>query len=229
MCGRIVLVWDAHARRFVRKYADPLLASIEARRLMEKDSYNVPPTTKIPVLHGGAESTELATATWGIPSPQRPGGVFNTRIETAAQSPMWRSLLGRNHAVVIAKGFYEWRGAGAVKVPHFIHRKDGEPLALAALAATQKGPQGPQLCVSIVTCAPNPLVARLHDRMPVILEEGGVEDWLHPERTGLERIRDLAVPAGDVLSMHAVGSGVNSTKNDAPNLIEPTLQRTLEA
>ncbi len=58
----------------------------------------------------------------------------------------------------------------------------GEPFAFAGLWGWSK-PEGEWLAsATILTCAPNPVVARLHDRMPVILPGPDAEAaWLSPD------------------------------------------------
>src|SRR5205085_793248 len=102
--------------------------------VVEKQRYNVPPSSFLPFLLGHRDGgAEVVVAHWGFPIPQRPGGVFNTRIETASGSPMWRSMLGHSHGLLVAKGFYEWDHNGPQRTPYFIHRADGEPMLMAAL------------------------------------------------------------------------------------------------
>ena len=42
---------------------------------------------------------------------------------------------------------------------------------------------------TIITCEPNPLLAELHNRMPVILDPADYEAWLDPTRGGRELLR----------------------------------------
>lgn len=228
VCGRIVYVYDAATGRLIAKFADAPVDD-KTRHVMEKQRYNVPPASHLPFLvnhHDGHVSLEVAR--WGFPIPQRPNGVFNTRIETAAASPMWKGMLGKTHGVLVAKGFYEWDRTKAQKVPYFVHRADGEPMLLGAVVGKREVEGGWKLCASIVTCPPNALVGAWHDRMPVVLEERTAATWLHP--SGLDDAVRLAVPAPEgVLAAHEVGPGVNSTDNDAPELMRPVPSRPRQA
>lgn len=222
MCGRVVYVWDAKTGRLIAKYDDGALDDPKRRHVLEKKRYNVPPASHLPFIVGRNGATRVEVARWGFPIPKRPNGVFNTRIETAAESPMWKGLLGKSHALLAARGFYEWRHDGREE-PYFLHRSDGEPMLLAALVGVRRVEGNARLCASIVTCGPNPLVAALHDRMPVIVEEADAEGWLHPEA---DNWLDLARPAADgTLAMHEVSPDVNSTKNDRPDLAEPVAEQ----
>ena len=78
----------------------------------------------------------------------------------------------------------------------------------------------------MLTCAPNDVMASVHNRMPVIIETENAVAWLHADAA---TAFDLAVPAGDVLTMHQVGPDVGDTKNDRPNLMEPVERQGLGA
>lgn len=227
MCGRIVWVWDKKLQMFVKRWLDDPIEQEELKRVVEKKRYNVPPASHLPFLRADREGkVGLQVARWGFPIPQRPNGVFNTKIESAYDSPMWRGLIGKQHAVLTVNGFYEWKRDRKRKTPYLVTRADEEPMALAALTGLRNIDGEPRLCASVVTCEPNAFMAELHDRMPVILEANDVDDWLHPSGEKAQ-VLQLAVPAGDVLHKHQVTDRVNSTENDDPELIEPVGQKTL--
>jgi putative SOS response-associated peptidase YedK len=221
LCGRVVWVWDAKTGMLIAKYDDHALDDPEIRHVLEKMRYNVPPASHLPVIQGIDGATRVTIARWGFPIRERPNGVFNTRIDNALESPLWRDVIGQSHCIFPVRGFYEWKRTARVNVPHYIHRQDDEPMLLAGLIGKRTVGDEHKWCASIVTCPPNALVAQLHDRMPVVLEPEAADEWLHPERIGVEGAMKLAAPAGDVLAMHEVTPDVNDTDNDAPHLREP--------
>ena len=72
-------------------------------------------------------------------------------------------------------------------------------------------------CTMIIT-QPNKLVAEVHDRMPVLLDEKDYEPWLSG-KAGLELLKPAAE---DVLQRWPVSKRVNSSRapDDAPTLID---------
>jgi putative SOS response-associated peptidase YedK len=74
----------------------------------------------------------------------------------------------------------------------------------------------------IVTCEPGEVVAPIHDRMPVILEQGDESDWLDPG-SGEEGLNSLLVSTDD-LAVTEVSDAVNDVRQDGPALIEPPLR-----
>jgi putative SOS response-associated peptidase YedK len=79
---------------------------------------------------------------------------------------------------------------------------------------------------TIVTCAANPDVADVHDRMPVVLAPELWEQWLDPaekepgEVTGL-----LDPPPAGTLVRHAVPDLVNRPEVDGPELVAPVEEK----
>ncbi len=90
-----------------------------------------------------------------------------------------RPFSGTGRAVIPADGWYEWTGEKRRKTAWRIGAADGSVLAFAAITDVWAGPGGvvlPQ--VAVVTCAPNGDVAKVHDRMGVLLDDEGVARWL---------------------------------------------------
>ena len=75
--------------------------------------------------------------------------------------------------------------------------------------------------LSVLTCAPNTLMATIHDRMPVLLEPEQWDAWLSPATDPGEIARMLAPAPDGVLQAYPVSSRVNSPRVDDPSLIEP--------
>lgn len=228
MCGRVVWVWDPATGELVARYDDQALEDPELARLLQLQRYNVPPTSTLPFILAAEGGTHVKAARWGFPVPGAPGGAFNTRVEAARSSPLWRTLLGSHHALLPVKGFYEWRRAGSTRTPFFVHRADGAPMLLASLWGLREVDGEARTCASVVTCPANAAVAAVHDRMPVVLEAAEADAWLHPGDHGVEELLALADPAPeDILAMHPVSTAVNRTENDSPDLMKPTGQQAL--
>ena len=64
-------------------------------------------------------------------------------------------------------------------------------------------------------------MGRVHNRMPVILPQDRVDDWLYSRGADLEKLRRLLVPtAEDLLVTTPVSARVNNVKNDDPSVLE---------
>ncbi|MEQ8770452.1 MAG: SOS response-associated peptidase [Phycisphaerales bacterium] len=190
-------------------------------------SYNVAPTQVSPVARNGERGRELAWCRWGlVPSwakdPSVGSRMINARAETAAEKPAFRAAMKRRRCVVPASGFYEWqKDAGGKKRPHYIARADGAVLLFAGLWEEWDHGDGPLQTFTVLTTAPNELMATLHDRMPVVLEREEVGAWLDP-RAEVASVRPMLDSAADgVLVAHEVSARVNSVRADDARLIEP--------
>jgi putative SOS response-associated peptidase YedK len=162
--------------------------------------------------------------TRGAPVPTR---MLNARSETVALRPAFRGLLAKHRLIVPADGFYEWRrGPELARQPYYIRRADGRPLALAGLWASWHDPEQPRdndplRSATILTTAPNALLRKVHNRMPVVLSESHWDTWLDPGLTDPTSLFDLLRPApDDLLEAIPVGPLVNSARNQGRELIE---------
>jgi putative SOS response-associated peptidase YedK len=216
MCGRYSL---HHQPREVadRFDADPTL-DFEPR-------FNVAPSQGILAVLPGRRLDVLG---WGlVPHWTRDieaaGRPISARAETVAQKPTFRDALRWGRCLIPASGFYEWKKQGRSKQPYFIRRRDRGVFAFAGLSARWEGPDGAKLRTAcIVTTSPNGLMASIHDRMPVILEQGDEAAWLDVGGVRGEDALDLLRPyPEEELEAFPVSPRVNSPANDGPACIEP--------
>jgi len=154
--------------------------------------YNVAPTEQVlAVVRGEDGDPEAKLLRWGLIPPWAKdlkigSRLINARSETAARQSAFRDLFGSadRRALVIADGFYEWlrsEDPRQPRQPFHITVDGGRPFALAGLW-TRARIEGEVIeSVTILTTKPNAVVARLHDRMPVILpDRDGERAWLSP-------------------------------------------------
>lgn len=184
---------------------DALLASAWRPR------FNVAPGQPHLLLRATSAGRRLEAAVFGLPSARGSLHV-NARLETAARRPAFREAFAERRCAVPVDGFYEWTGPARARRPIWFHRPGGRPILLAALFGPSEG--GAPGFV-ILTGPPNAEVARVHDRMPVILPEDRLEAWLSGPPPALE-------PAADgSLAARAVSPRANSVENDDPACLEP--------
>jgi putative SOS response-associated peptidase YedK len=151
---------------------------------------------------------QLDELVWGLlphgtRNPATAPRAVNARAETVADHPMFASAFQYRRAIVPATVYYQRRTRGGSGQSFAVSRKDGRPMAFAGLWDAFKWPNGDiTRSYCIITTEANSLVAPIHDRIPVVLEE---QDW--PVRLG-ERSGDLLAllhaPAADVLHCQPV-------------------------
>src|SRR5437773_6121533 len=95
------------------------------------------------------------------------------------EKPAFKNAMKRRRCLIPADGYYEWQAFEKRKRPHFIYRRDGQPIGLAGLAETWIGPNGEELdTVAIVTAPASADLKVLHDRVPVTIASSDFDRWL---------------------------------------------------
>jgi len=221
MCGRFTLTVDPADLQdafpqftFPEKYAP---------------RFNISPTQ--PILAIPNESKNAADFfVWGlIPSwakdPTIGSRMINARAETLAEKPSFRAGFKYHRCLILADGFFEWKQQPGTKtkVPHFIRLKSRKPFAFAGLWDTWQSPDGGTVkSATIITTAPNSLMASFHNRMPVILPIDAYALWLDQSIQSPDSLNKFLVsyPAEE-MSAYPVSTLVNSPANDRAECIVP--------
>lgn len=218
MCGRmaITLPHDAMAQLFL---AQP------ANDLPEVPNFNVCPTQTIAVCTSEEERRLYRPMRWGLvptwyKTPNDGPLLINARSETVAEKPAFRSAVRERRCLVPASGFYEWDRTDPKKpLPWYVTRTDGSPMVFAAIWQDWGHGEERRSTCAILTCAANAQMAKVHDRLPVILEPEDWALWLGEEGKGAAR---LMAPIEDgALSMVRVGTEINSSRAKGDSLIRP--------
>ncbi|MCP4381418.1 MAG: SOS response-associated peptidase [Hyphomicrobiales bacterium] len=191
--------------------------------------YNIAPTQPITVVRMVGDARRFALVRWGlvpawVEDPREFSVLINARAEGLADKPSFKGAFRYRRCLVPASGFYEWKGPrGSTRQPYLFRRRDGLPMAFAGLWETWLGRDGSEIdSACIVTAAANRVVAGVHTRMPVILEQADYDRWLDAANHPPSTIDSLLNPApDDLLEASAVSTRVNSAGNDDAGVIEP--------
>ncbi len=197
--------------------------------------YNIAPTQEHFVLSIENEDREALRARWGLVNSwakdaKRASNQINARSETVDKTPAYRSAFKKRRCLVPVDGFFEWDRSGKVRQPYWIHRPGRALMFFAGLYELwQPEPGNWQRTFTIVTTTANSVVANIHDRMPVILDDAEADRWLFPE-TPLDDLKALLRPADDsLLVMYPVSTRVNKPGPEDASLIEPIALAAAEA
>jgi putative SOS response-associated peptidase YedK len=221
MCGRYTLSTPTELLSDLYKLESAIAVS---------PRFNIAPTQEAPVMRMDStdQARKLDLLKWGLvpfwaKEPSIGNRMINARAETVAEKPAYRVSFRRKRCLIPADGFYEWQATGGPKQPFFFHRRDGHPLAMAGLwDRWDKGDHPPLETFTILTTSANEVVAPVHKRMPVILEEPVFDRWLDPEREHIESLSELLVPAPpEILVTFPVSTYVNNPANEGPQCVEP--------
>jgi len=190
--------------------------------------YNIAPGQDVWVVHGNTRGDTPPRMRWGLvpfwaDDPKIGHRMINARSESAADKPAFRAAMKYRRCLLPADGFYEWEKRGDTKQPHLIRLADESPFCFAGLHEHWQDEAGNELfTVTVLTCAPNPMMKNLHDRMPVILPRDRYEAWLDPDQQDGEKAAELLMPyPADQMMHREVTTRVNSPRHDAPDLWQP--------
>jgi len=199
--------------------------------------HNVAPGQDVPTVIWNRETAarEVRWMRWGlIPSwakdPAIGSRTINARAESLAAKPAFRKAFRERRCLMPADGFYEWRRRGSESLPWYICRKDRAPFAFASLWDAWLPPDGggPLESCTIVTTTPNPLVAPIHHRMPVILARTDFAPWLDPAFQDIEFLKKLLVPwPPDEFEAFPVSRLVNRPEHERAGRREEANERQL--
>jgi putative SOS response-associated peptidase YedK len=196
MCGRYAL------------HANPEVVALQfgLDALPEfKASYNVCPGSDVLVIRGRRRASLLR---WGTGNK-----LINARAETLTERPAFRDAFRQYRCLVPASGFYEWQSVAGKKQPWYVLPREQRLFALGGIVLLWQSVRS----VAIVTTAANALMARIHDRMPVLVAPGSYDAWL-----GSGDASALLAPApDDVMQAHPVSLRVNAPANDDEALLQP--------
>ena len=189
--------------------------------------YKIAPTDPIPIVRIDPRDgeREVTMARWGLipfwmkEKPKVPH--INARAETVHKLPLFREAFAKRRCLIPATGFFEWEKRADGRQPYRFVREDMQPFAFAGLWEFARIAGEEIVSATIIVGEPNPLVAGVHDRMPVMLMPDDFDRWLDPAMT-VEDLRALLKPYDpNLMKAYEVSRAVNSVKNDTPECIEP--------
>ena len=186
--------------------------------------YNVTLTTTMPVVAREGGVTAVRPMRWGFTAFGGPGAspklIANARAETVATLPAFRKAAASRRCLVPANGFYEWKTAGASKLPYLFTLAGEEPFAFAGIWDPPAGDVPETYCV--LTTEPNGLVAEVHNRMPVILTDDAMRRWIGDKPLPPEELKLLVRPfEASRMASRRVSRYVSNSRHEGPQCLAP--------
>ena len=140
--------------------------------------YNIAPSQYALVLRLNPSDgkRELVSLKWGlipgwIKQPATGPGIINARAETAGEKTMFQRALDNGRCVIPSTGFYEW---DEKKRKYLFSLPGTGMLYMAGLY----GRFEEEHCFVILTRDANASVSPIHHRMPVIIRQTQIRDWI---------------------------------------------------
>ena len=192
------------------------VAPPEARALY-RPHWNIAPSQLHWIARREGERRVLTPASFGLVKKSL---VVNVRAETIAARLSQPGGLAGHRCVVPCDGFYEWTGEKRHKRPFWFHPPRGGVLALGAVF--EESETRGEIHFAVLTVPANPEVARVHDRMPLLIPRDRIGEWLSSPARGLLAPAPAGALVGQPVSSHA-----NSAEHDDPACLAPPEQGEL--
>jgi putative SOS response-associated peptidase YedK len=219
MCGRFTLT--VHSLEEVALGFD---AAVEPTLFESyRPRYNIAPGDTHWILRSKEGRRHIVPADWGLinhwaTDPSVGFKQINARAETLNERPAFREAFRSRRCIVVADGFYEWRGPRNAREPLWFHAPDRSLLLFGGLYESWKDPATGEWrrTFSIITTPANKLVEPIHDRMPAIIDDNELDAWL----TG-DPPKHMLVPAPEAaLAFQPASVRVNTAEHDDPDLLD---------
>ncbi|RGZ01777.1 SOS response-associated peptidase family protein [Clostridium sp. AM58-1XD] len=165
MCGRYYV--DDETAKEIEK----LIQTVDNKLKKERLGYDIHPSDTAPVLTGGLDSLKLSWQRWGFPGFQGKGVIFNARSETVLEKRLFSDGIRRRRAVIPAAWFYEWN-RNKEKITFLRH--DRPVIYMAGFYSRFEEEDR----FVILTTKANQSMIGTHDRMPLVLEENELKEWV---------------------------------------------------
>ena len=161
------------AERFRDRLSKPLVTSGEVR-----------PTDVVAVIAPGKNKEKAVfPMKWGFTLKGTGHPLVNARVETASSKPTFKEAWYSHRCAIPASFYYEWE--------HF-KSPDGKEKTGDRYAIQPAGSTVTWLCglyrieegypvFTVLTREPSEKLSMIHDRMPLILPESMINDWIKPE------------------------------------------------
>ena len=164
MCGRYYV--DDETAREIEKLVRDL-----DRKLQIERTGDVFPAQNATIIKGQEHHLAAEQMRWGFPGFEKGKLLINARAETALERPTFRESVQDRRCIIPARGFYEWNKS---KEKFTFERKETPVLFMAGCYNRYEG----QERFVILTTDANSSVAPVHNRMPLILEQEELKDWV---------------------------------------------------
>ena len=167
--------------KFIDTHARPLITDGEVR-----------PTDIVPVIAPNSNGEKCVfPMQWGFTARDNKRSLFNARLETASEKPTFKDAWQSHRCIIPASYYFEWE--------HFKSPdgkvKTGDKYAIQPAGCTvtwlcglYRIEEGYPVFV-ILTKDPTTELAKIHDRMPLMLPKEKINEWINPSSNPVDLIQ----------------------------------------
>lgn len=165
MCGRYEFC-------FKRNIDDPVISEEQAASITQRSNNEVFPSDHVLAFIGRQGSIQALCMQWGFSLKKQ--RVINARLETLQERPLFRSF-AHWRCVLPCNGYFEWMNTPEGRVRLRISCPEHKQMYLAAIYNDQN-----EACV--LTMKAEGHLRKIHDRMPILLDQRGMHAYLRGEQ-----------------------------------------------
>ncbi|NRF64232.1 SOS response-associated peptidase [Vibrio coralliilyticus] len=162
MCGRLNVTDDPLAR---------VVSQLVGIDFFPQMNLDLKPTENVSVVAFEAKACCQKDIKWGTRPEWAKRLIINAQSETVASKPTFRNGFVRRRVIVPCNGWYEWCESGGKKNKFLFTNPDGMPLYMAGILTDDGN-------LVTLTTSPNIQCLPYHHRMPFLVPDIGVEQWL---------------------------------------------------
>ena len=238
MCGRYAII---DGKKVLASFPMLQQAVQEKNVFAGLPQYNAAPMQKLPVVAVREGVLTLGRMQWWLvphwsKEPRSEFSTFNAKGENLEKSRLFAPYFKGSRCLIPADAFYEWRKASASKTaggktkevvekhPMCIRMRDEQPFMFAGVFSVWKSKEDEEELptFTIITTAPNELLAPIHSRMPVILSPEHYDRWLDRDYHETDKLMDLLVGYySNKMKAYRVSRVVSSSQNNVPECLVP--------
>ena len=163
MCGRYYV--DDETAQEIERLVRQVDEKLQAKR------GDIHPTENAMVMKANQDVLSADYMKWGFPNFTGKGVIINAKSETVKEKRMFADYVDSKRCIIPARGFYEWN-----KQKEKVTFKAPDDKILYMAGIWKHYEEGSRFV--ILTTSANESVINVHDRMPLILDENEVEDWI---------------------------------------------------
>lgn len=163
MCGRYYI--DDETSKEIEK----IVANLDKKLNYQKGE--VRPTNNALILTGKNQRIEPKVFKWGFPKFTDSGVILNARADTVFEKRTFKDSIISRRCIIPASGFFEWN---KIKEKVYFTPKSKKIMYMAGIYNIFEN----ETRFVILTTKANTSVKEVHDRMPLLLNENQIDEWI---------------------------------------------------
>lgn len=129
---------------------------------------------------------------WGFDFNWSSRKIINARAETIFEKKTFKNLAKSKRCIIPASAYFEWQKKNDQKIKHKIFDDSKNILSLAGLYQVTKNETSEKIYqFTILTKEAGEKIRNIHHRMPVIIEDADIEEWLFSKALDHSRLLEM--------------------------------------